>query len=492
MSSSSFGVLSEARACFSEMSTKAYERSALLYQIDHVFLPPKLPQQDDFTVSNDRALLGHILGALHCFKDHVGQEHHPDVQRAVGMICAMLRCRPELNLDEAQVLAALEGLEDQGEYYRLSPPLDYHTFRFSPINGRIMLIHFIDVLFFQLTGQNFGILITRQDQTVFFEQFELLSRNSAVMSCQGRLQRSFPSTCISMRYSRYTECGFIPALAQCLTRLDNSTHPSSRPKSQKQGERDEERDTIDPRLSSFLNGFLRGLGAVSQVVQIEKRSPEDVLWNNARLPWHRSATWLSVRVALHLIWSRKHKMHSSNLLFKGFMAFFIGSCVIEAQDLEVPDDLLYGMLAKLIRRCLKISQSCHFGINKPSWVEYCSVANTTAIQYLEKRWSYIHQSCEHHLPLDELKTLSFSADSAISIPALSSHLSQVKTAEAVPSSSDDYRMSYAFSRTKDLELPSTSFEEHHTFLSLAEIEMWIATNLTSWLNINIRNEKTCG
>ena len=295
-----------------------------------------------------------------------------------------------------------------------------------------------------------------------------------------------------MQYSQYTKRGFIPALALCLARLDSSTHPSSLPKSQKQGERDEERDTVEPRLSGLLHGFLRGVGTEDIAVQIEKRSREEVLWNNARLPWHRSATWLSVRVALQLIWSRKHKTPNSNLLFKGFMAFFISSCIVQAQKLNIPDDLLYCMLAKLNRRCLKLSQLPYFQNDKPAWLNYCSRAHTEAVQYLENRWSDIQHFDEDHLPLKELKALSFSTDSSISIPGLESYLSKTKITGVAASKTHVPHADYIFSRTEGLEPPSIHNPKNQKLLALANLESWIATTLRRWLQANVNNEKTCG
>ncbi|KAK8069035.1 hypothetical protein PG994_005651 [Apiospora phragmitis] len=424
------------------MEVSIDNRSALLYLTDHVFLPPKLPQKDDFTSPQNRALLKHVLDVLRQFGKHVVHDHVSDIQRAVDMVTTMINCRPRVNLDEQKVGDALAGLTPEG------------------------------VLCFQLTAQNFGILITRQDQTVFFEQFELLASNSAVMSCQGRVRRSFPSTCISMQYSQYTASGFTSVLAQCLAKLDSSTHSSCWPKSQKRGERDEERDTIDPRLSGLLNGFLRGLGAEAKVVQIEKRSHEEVLWNDARLPWHRSAIWLFVRVTLQLIWSRKYKAPSSIPLFKSFVVFFITSSVVQAQMLSIPDHLLYCMLAKLNRRCLKLSQLPYFENNKPNWLSYCSEVQTAAKEYLEKHWTQTQDSDMRLLPFEELKTLSFTADSILSIPSFKEYTSEVKIEAETSSGPGSVR--------------------NHICLTLADFETWIATNLSGWLENNIDKQKTCG
>ena len=89
--------------------------SALLYQVDHIFLPPKLPQNDDYTVAQNRALIDHVLDALRRFKDDVEGHHLSDVQRAIRMVSTMLQCRPGRNLDVQQVCSALDNLTDEGK-----------------------------------------------------------------------------------------------------------------------------------------------------------------------------------------------------------------------------------------------------------------------------------------------------------------------------------------------------------------------------------------
>jgi len=96
------------------METGIDDRSALLYQIDHIFLPPKLPQENDFTVANDRALLDHVLDALRQFKDDAEGHHSSDIGRAIQMISTMLQCRPTRNLNPQQVCSALDNLVDEG------------------------------------------------------------------------------------------------------------------------------------------------------------------------------------------------------------------------------------------------------------------------------------------------------------------------------------------------------------------------------------------
>ena len=101
------------------MSAMVCKLPALMYQIDHVFLPPKLPQGDDFTVSNDRALITHVLHALRRFEKDAEGHHLSNVRRAIQMVSAMLQCRPGSSLDEQLVSSALHGLENGSKYHSL-------------------------------------------------------------------------------------------------------------------------------------------------------------------------------------------------------------------------------------------------------------------------------------------------------------------------------------------------------------------------------------
>lgn len=216
---------------------------------------------------------------------------------------------------------------------------------------------------FELRSQNFGVLLYRGQDIVRFEQFELLARNRDVMTCKGRLLRHFPHSCVELDYAQFNEPKFQSALVDLLVELDLVTHSTCRPKAKKGGkEQNEERDTIDPRLLGLFTGILRGLGRQACSRKITKHSREEVLWHDAQVPWHRSASWMFLRVCLQLVLDRGCEAVQA-CLYKEFMAFLISELLRHGLSMDIPNHELYFMAAKFNRRFLKLMHSqlvCRF------------------------------------------------------------------------------------------------------------------------------------
>lgn len=96
------------------MST-SQENDDFLYIIHHVFLPPRLPQQDDLTTSSDQALMGAVLDAMERFKRYITQEDTAVFQSALDMVRSLSSTRPGKRLDRYNVDKAICDLADGGE-----------------------------------------------------------------------------------------------------------------------------------------------------------------------------------------------------------------------------------------------------------------------------------------------------------------------------------------------------------------------------------------
>ena len=68
-------------------------RKDLNYIINHVFLPPKLPQKDDSDDTKSAALIGQVLAALRSFQAHIPEEERPVWNACIKMVNNMLEPR---------------------------------------------------------------------------------------------------------------------------------------------------------------------------------------------------------------------------------------------------------------------------------------------------------------------------------------------------------------------------------------------------------------
>lgn len=65
----------------------------LNYIINHVFLPPKLPQKDDSNDTKSAALIGQVLAALRSFQAYVPEHERPEWIGCTKMVGSMLELR---------------------------------------------------------------------------------------------------------------------------------------------------------------------------------------------------------------------------------------------------------------------------------------------------------------------------------------------------------------------------------------------------------------
>ena len=68
-------------------------RQDLIYVINHVFLPPKLPQEDDSDDTKTITFIEQILAALRSFQAHVPEQERPEWIACVKMVGNTLELR---------------------------------------------------------------------------------------------------------------------------------------------------------------------------------------------------------------------------------------------------------------------------------------------------------------------------------------------------------------------------------------------------------------
>ena len=87
----------------------------LNYIINHVFLPPKLPQKDDCDVSKTNALIDMMLEASEVFQDHIPKHERSEWVPCIKMIRSMRELKDRSgNLMPKNVETALRTMLDGG------------------------------------------------------------------------------------------------------------------------------------------------------------------------------------------------------------------------------------------------------------------------------------------------------------------------------------------------------------------------------------------
>ena len=331
-------------------------------------------------------------------------------------------------------------------------------------------------------------MTARKDEFVF-ESFELLASNDITTSCAGRLVRHFPGPAAVVDRDIVIADNFLPELAHILSRFDIEVAPTTRPTTRKGGKKlAEARDTISPILvTSMLVGLLRGIGRDANSVHICKHSREQVNWDVVRLPWHRSAAWLALRVGLRLVLDRAANTDTADdeahpSLYKQFIAWFLGSVLRKASaHSELSSDLLYSMSAKIVRRVQKLDPPAV----RP-WLSKLLEIIEQNSKLLELRWKDVQQryATKSRLDFGSLGGLNFTSDAVLSLANLNQFFAWIDT--RVSRFGDDAGAgdNTTFLREDCDELPDMNAIDLDSDIipfKLIDVEAWVALHLDRWI-----------
>ena len=87
----------------------------LNYIINHVFLPPKLPQKDDSNTAKGSSLLEEVLTALKSFQAHIPEQERSEWIPCIKMVRKMLQIRDHFGgLVAKEVETTLMEMADGG------------------------------------------------------------------------------------------------------------------------------------------------------------------------------------------------------------------------------------------------------------------------------------------------------------------------------------------------------------------------------------------
>ncbi|KAK0715939.1 hypothetical protein B0H67DRAFT_645624 [Lasiosphaeris hirsuta] len=434
--------------------------------IHHVFLPPRLPQEDDTNGQHQLAMAQALCDSI---SDFMVADHRssPSLQPALEMLGRFLKTNPGLDLSKtntphrAVLRSVISNLKD----------------------GDVALLH--------LLNQNAGLLLTSRQDSILFETFELLAPNRHVMSCKGSLLREFPDRAATVPLIKLGDAALLDELVDVIRELELKVAPAARPKVAKaKTAQPEERDTLSPMIATgLLTDVLVGLGREVDPVRITKRSREQVCYDKAFLPFHRSPTWLLLRVALRLVLDRLALSNGEKSWYKPLMAYHharvLDIAVRAATHPLIPSDKLFSMGAKLVRRITKLDPA--EGVCS-GWLVEVRETVMRLQATLKERWANMRDEDDQILPLDALSELSFCQDSELKLRGLCTHLSWIESRYAGQRNGTEQGDATRFRPLPCLELPSLSIGVPEDAVAgrceLAGLEAWVESSLPGWSESN--------
>ncbi|KIW67539.1 hypothetical protein PV04_06783 [Phialophora macrospora] len=445
------------------MRMQSSSPSAIKYMIHHMFLPPKLPCEDDSDRSHETILLRTTIDALREFKDWVIDDHHGTIDSIIGMVAnlrAVSGTDSEGTVNEGQLFSALRDLPEKG--------------------GTILL---------HIRAQNAGVMISKVDSFIHVEAFELSPLNEAVLTTKGRLRRSFPGPALALTIDAFDQPDLQATIAHTLAKMSHQPAVDTKPKARKAGHmHDEDRDTTHPKIvTELFMGFLSPIGKPVDVLHLWKNTREEVMWHNALLPWRRSPVWMLLRVAMQLTFSRlAGSRNPPTDYYKTFMVFLLGKVLRLARQHEMHCDLLYAMNAKLGRRLLKLNSSA-----PSAGIAIVQIAMRETAEYIRGRWKKFMQAASPRFDLSILKSLDFEQDVFVRLNGLGEFLNSL-SAGVNCTGTNPFRPTSVLAKYQASALPtSPCASEEYVVYSLKALESWVASGLPQWLEHHKGDADTC-
>ena len=96
---------------------------ALMYLIHHMFLPPNVPQEDDFNPEYEMILLDLVAKVLLRFKECLEHDQHDSIEPIIAMVTSLMTVHSSFNnaVCEQELGGALKHLCKKGPYQSVNP-----------------------------------------------------------------------------------------------------------------------------------------------------------------------------------------------------------------------------------------------------------------------------------------------------------------------------------------------------------------------------------
>lgn len=254
----------------------------------------------------------------------------------------------------------------------------------------------------------------------------------------------------------------------------------------------EERDTAQPFVVNHLfAAILQGMGGhETRVPGIWKNTREEVMWDNTKLPWHRSPAWLLLRIMLQTTLSPATvgQEEYDDGLYKRFMIFFMSFILDQCLAEDMTSDILSIVNAKISRRLVKLDLP-----SSEPWLIRVRETVARATRALEDRWSKTITVDTKVLDTMVFDQKVFALDLHIMIPKLDTYVQQLSS-----------QISRQWSKFMPPEpdilacepdtlpvLATLDSEGPYGFYNLAVFEHWVANHLNEWMELYSTNYHTC-
>jgi len=431
-----------------DMAFAANEQE-LVRVINHVFLPPRLPQQEDESIDN--ITLNVTTDALTAIRTRFPHDVPlTAVDNAIDF-CSRLQAvhsGPDARVSEIDLLHTLLNLQD----------------------GQMMAI--------KVTAQNAAVLITRERDQLVFEEFELSPKNEAIFSTKGRLIRTFPSQAWAVSTEWFQQVDFASTISRMLSTMSHQNAPGMQPQTKKAGaNHDEDRDSTQPSIiSELFFGIIRGIGATHSSSTVSKNMREEVLWKNARRPWRRSPMWLLIRVALQLVISRSE--NGSRTLYKKVMVFIMSQILDAARRFDLPAELIYVMNAKIDHRLQKLlaTVSC-----EDMLVTSIRQVLRTSNKKISIHWAELQANDTRNNNIRALSALNFKDDIYVALRDLDSYIQAMKSRQSSDGIIDFEPTERLLKHDTDKPPPlPNGITDAYAVSNLQQFEQWVVRHLDQW------------
>ncbi|KIM42888.1 hypothetical protein M413DRAFT_26859 [Hebeloma cylindrosporum] len=437
-----------------DTNSQPISMEALLYVLNHVFLPPKLPQEDDYDAGHDFALCQLAYQASLEFAPFLSVFEQKKWDFVSRMLNRLSKSTSVVDKDE--LVRDILHLEDG------------------------------DALAFHIRAQNAALILRRLQTTMVFEVFEVSPPPEAFMTVHGKLIRSYPGPAVELPLGVAQDRSFVEQLVSFLSQMDVDRLPGAQATATKAGSKvPETRGTIHPRyISQLLIMILRGMGNEAAVTRITKRIADDVCGFTGGKPWRRSPLWLVLRVAMQTT-------ADSHETYKSFMVFFHAKFLQLFGDHDLPSELIHAARVKTSRRVHKLGDSV-----SPHLLQTVMGVSRTTEERLQDRWSK-EQHLQASSPSYTPDPFAIEKDTTMSLVESRPYLNKVLSPDSYMDTFTQFQPVH-FPRVRD------SHDFHNLCpeglskavqadprIALADFEFLVQERLDDWVAENGQNESAC-